>query len=332
MTVQLLAFTAKGFALAENLAAAFNGQAARCKAPLSLDVWTAHAFASSDALVYVGAVGIAVRAIAPYIRSKATDPAVVVVDECGHFAVSLLSGHLGGANDLTRRIAAVCGAVPVITTATDANGVFAVDEWAKYQNFAVVNSEKIKFISAKLLAGGNVLLYTDWPITGQTPQGVTVTENPEYDFSLTVRNENSDALHLVPRIAVVGIGCRRGTPQTAIENAYDTWLTEHHIYKQAVIRICSIDLKQDEPGLTGFCRTRNLPFQTFSAGQLQQVQGNFTASAFVQNVTGVNNVCERSAVLGSGGTLYLKKTVSNGVTLAMALAPFAPNWQWRLKE
>lgn len=332
MTVQLLAFTAKGFALAKSLAASVNGQAARCKAPLSLDAWTARSFAKSDALVYVGAVGIAVRAIAPYIRSKTTDPAVVVVDECGHFAVSLLSGHLGGANDLTRRIAAVCGAVPVITTATDANGVFAVDEWAKYQNCAVVNSEKIKFISAELLAGGNVLLYTDWPITGQTPQGVTVTETPEYDISLTIRREDSDALHLVPRIAVVGIGCKRGTPQTAIENAYDTWLAQHRIYKQAVIRICSIDLKQDEPGLTGFCRARSLPFQTFSAEQLQQVQGNFTTSAFVQNVTGVDNVCERSAVLGSGGTLYLEKTVHNGVTLAMALAPFAPNWQWRLKE
>ena len=95
---------------------------------------TAAQFAQSDALVFVGAVGIAVRAIAPHCRSKATDPAVVVLDECGRFAIPLLSGHLGGANDLARRLAKACGAVPVITTATDANGVFAVDEWAKHQH------------------------------------------------------------------------------------------------------------------------------------------------------------------------------------------------------
>ena len=97
-----------------------------------------------DALIFVGAVGIAVRAIAPHCRNKAVDPAVVVLDECGHFAVPILSGHLGGANDLARALAAVCGAVPVITTATDANGVFAVDAWARHQNCAVLEPGRIK--------------------------------------------------------------------------------------------------------------------------------------------------------------------------------------------
>ena len=103
----------------------------------------ARQFAGSDALVFVGAVGIAVRAIAPHCQSKAQDPAVVVLDECGRFAVPILSGHLGGANDLARALAAVCGAVPVITTATDANGLFAVDEWAKAQGCAALEPERI---------------------------------------------------------------------------------------------------------------------------------------------------------------------------------------------
>ena len=158
VTRAYLAFTAKGLALAQKLAAAYPGSVARCgheAGQVHLADWTARQFAGSDALVFVGAVGIAVRAIAPHCQSKAQDPAVVVLDECGRFAVPILSGHLGGANDLARALAAVCGAVPVITTATDANGVFAVDEWAKHQNCTVLEPERIKLVSGALLAGKN---------------------------------------------------------------------------------------------------------------------------------------------------------------------------------
>ena len=145
MTCAYLAFTSKGLALARKLAAAQPGAVARCgENGVTLANWTAAQFAQSDAIVFVGAVGIAVRAIAPHCRSKATDPAVVVLDECGRFAIPLLSGHLGGANNLARRLAKACGAVPVITTATDANGVFAVDEWAKHQHCLVAEPARIK--------------------------------------------------------------------------------------------------------------------------------------------------------------------------------------------
>ena len=139
MTPAYAAFTERGLRLAEKLATSLPGSVTRCgHGGPALAQWTAAEFVRSDALVFVGAVGIAVRAIAPHCQSKAQDPAVVVLDECGRFAVPILSGHLGGANDLARALAAVCGAVPVITTATDANGVFAVDEWAKHQNCTVL--------------------------------------------------------------------------------------------------------------------------------------------------------------------------------------------------
>ena len=142
MTRAYLAFTEKGLALAQKLAGALPGTVDRCgHGGPGLADWAAEQFAHADALIFVGAVGIAVRAIAPHCQSKAQDPAVVVLDECGRFAVPILSGHLGGANDLARALAAVCGAVPVITTATDANGVFAVDEWAKHQNCTVLEPE-----------------------------------------------------------------------------------------------------------------------------------------------------------------------------------------------
>ena len=149
MTRAYLAFTDTGLTLARRLADALPGSVDRCgSGGVSLAGWTALQFAQSDALVFVGAVGIAVRAIAPHCRSKASDPAVVVLDECGRFAVPVLSGHLGGANNLARALAAVCGAVPVITTATDAHGIFAVDEWAKHQNCTVLEAERIKHVSS----------------------------------------------------------------------------------------------------------------------------------------------------------------------------------------
>ena len=141
MSRAYLAFTEKGMALAHRLARALPGSVSRCGAGgVRLAEWTSTQFAQADALIFVGAVGIAVRAIAPHCKSKATDPAVVVLDECGRFAVPLLSGHLGGANALARALAEACGAIPVITTATDANGVFAVDEWAKAQGCAVLGA------------------------------------------------------------------------------------------------------------------------------------------------------------------------------------------------
>ena len=130
MTIALTAFTARGLALAQRLADGLNAQddtaaVTPCFGPehLSLADFTANAFAQADALVFVGAAGIAVRAIAPHLSSKTRDPAVVVLDETGAFAVSLLSGHLGGANALTLRLAGLCGAQPVITTATDRSGL-----------------------------------------------------------------------------------------------------------------------------------------------------------------------------------------------------------------
>ncbi len=327
--VELLAFTDKGYELAKNLAAGLNGRAARCGSPLSLSHWTQEAFSHAGALVYVGAAGIAVRAIAPYIQSKAKDPAVVVVDEGANWAVPVLSGHLGGANDLARRISALCGAAAVITTATDVNGVFAVDEWAKRQNCTILNPEKIKTVSAAVLAGQTVGVYSDFPIEGKAPAGVRLCDSKACDLRLSLRSRGRDVLQLVPRIAVLGVGCRKGISAAALEDALTRLLAKAGVCPQAITMAASIDLKKEEPGLLEFCAAHGWPLRTYSARQLAAVQGNFTSSAFVQKITGVDNVCERSAVLGAGGDLYSKKNAGNGVTMALALQPYAPDWRWQ---
>lgn len=328
MSVRLLAFTDTGFALAEKLAKALEGQAERCGRPMNLDEWTKRAFSQAQALVFVGAVGIAVRAIAPYVKSKASDPAVVAVDELGRFAVPILSGHLGGANALARRIAGLCGAVPVITTATDLHGLFAVDEWAVRQKCAVLNPEKIKAVSSKILAGGTVRIYSDWPVGGEAPEGVVLSDT-DFDARLTIRRDDTNALVLVPRIAVLGVGCKKGTDACSIEAAFQTLLERSGLYPEAFCGVCSIDLKQNEAGLLDFCRRHGLELDTFSSGELANVQGDFSSSEFVKDITGVDNVCERAAVLGSGGELFVRKQAGNGVTMAVALKPFAPDWRWR---
>lgn len=331
MSRAYLAFTAKGEALAHRLAETLPGSVSRCGGDVTLKGWTAEHFAQDEALIFVGAVGIAVRAIAPHCRSKAADPAVVVVDEGGNFAVPLLSGHLGGANALARALAKACGAVPVITTATDVNGLFAVDLWARAQNCAVLEPERIKRVSGALLAGKCVHFTADWPIQGTPPAGVQPAAGGCADFALTL-TPTGQALHIVPRIAVLGIGCRRGTTAEHLEAAFAAFCRESGLAPQGVAAAASIDLKWDEPGLAAFCQEHGWSMDFYTAAQLRAVPGSFTASGFVTSVTGVDNVCERAAVLASGGKLLLPKWARDGVTFAAALRPFAPDWRWRDDE
>ncbi|MDO4619008.1 MAG: cobalamin biosynthesis protein [Lachnospiraceae bacterium] len=275
--------------------------------------WTAAHWEEADGLLFIGAAGIAVRAIAPFVQKKTMDPAVVVIDEKGHFVIPLLSGHIGGANAWAAELAAELQAVPVITTATDLNGVFAVDTWAVSQGLAIRNPERIRQVSAKLLAGERIGLYSELPVAGRYPDGVT-SEEP-YDVVISPFRRDDAALHLIPRCVTLGIGCRKGTPEEAIEALFQKCGPE----ECSVTAVCSIDLKAEEPGLLAFCGHHGFPFRTASASALRAVPGAFTGSEFVRSVTGVENVCERAAVWG-GGRLLLPKTAENGVTMAAAMA------------
>ena len=340
--IYYLAFTEQGQRLAQKLASAIGGGVFLSRQAGGVHQWTARFFSQADGLIYIGAAGIAVRAIAPFIKSKTTDPAVIVIDEGGSFVVPVLSGHLGGANNLARELAAVTGGVPVITTATDVSGRFAVDEWAKRQNCLVKDPKKIVQISSKILSGCEILVQSDWPVTGPEPEFVrqTACGNNEddtrgADVTVSIRcHSGTDSvqktpLQLIPRIAVLGIGCRRGTKASYLEDRFQFFLKETGIEEGAVCAAASIDLKKDEPGLLQFCRDRNMPFYVYSAEQLLALEGSFTSSPFVKKVTGVDNVCERSAVCAAeGGELLAHKTVYDGVTMALAVKPFHPDWKW----
>lgn len=340
MKLALTAFTARGTALARKLAGELERRGYMCTlaVPARLDVdlpvyqrvgtWAGERFADSDALLFVGASGIAVRAVAPYVKDKLTDPAVVSVDETGAFAVPLLSGHVGGANDLARLVAELTGGVAAVSTATDLNGRFAVDQWAREQGFFLDGRGAAKHISAALLAGETVYMQSDFPIQGKLPEGVAVGPG-RLGFAVTLDREKApfdETLRLIPRLLNVGVGCRRGTAAKAIAQAVDGVLAAGRLPPQAVKRVCTITLKQDEPGLLTFCRERGVPLVCYPPEELLSVPGDFTPSEFVRSVTGVDNVCERTAVR-AGGKLIIPKQAGGGVTVAVSQEPFAVRFQ-----
>lgn len=287
-----------------------------------LAAFVAPAFRQRDALIFVGACGIAVRGIAPHVRDKTTDPAVLSVDELARFVIPLLSGHIGGANALAARLAEALGAVAVTSTATDINGRFSVDAWAAERGLYIDDMKAAKAVSAAILEGP-VPLCSDFPVVGGLPPGVTAGEAGPVGICVSCWRKRpfETTLILAPRAIRLGIGCRRGTPAAEIGAVVDEALAAHHLHPAAVKGVGSIDLKQDEPGLLAFCRERGWPIEFYTASQLEAVEGEFTPSDFVRRTTGVDNVCERAAALW-GGKLVIQKTAGHGVTVAAAVEEY----------
>ena len=289
--------------------------------PLTLSAadWAGKAFAEADALVFCCASGIAVRAIAPHVKDKRTDPAVLVLDEGGTFVIPLLSGHLGGANALAEALAKQLGATPVLTTATDVNGLFAVDVFAKANDLHIEDMALAKAVSAALLAGEKVGFRSDLPVEGALPAGLT---EGKADLGILVSAADERpfprTLWLIPRRYVAGLGCRRGKSEEELEVFLMENLARCGVGIHELKALASIDLKKDEPGLLALADKLGLPLLTYSAEALQNVPGDFTPSAFVQEVTGVDSVCKRAAVLASGGMLVVQKVAKDGMTFALA--------------
>lgn len=276
-------------------------------------------FASSELLVFVGSCGIAVRKIAPYVRDKRTDPAVVCVDELGTFVIPLLSGHIGGANALARKIAEALQAIPVITTATDINRKFSVDTWATENGYGIRSMKLAKAVSAAILER-EIPLKSDFPVSGTLPSGVISGDCGELGIYITVTTQEpfANTLHLVPKVLHLGIGCRRGTEKEGIRAAVEQVFQENGLDFNAVRCAASIDLKKDEEGLLSYCEEQNIPIHFYTSEELEAVPGEFTPSPFVRKVTGVDNVCERAA-LAAAETIIVRKTACHGVTVAVAM-------------
>lgn len=297
----------------------------------SCSQWTGDRFGDSQAVIFIGACGIAVRSIAPFVASKKTDPAVLVVDECSRFVISLLSGHLGGANELAGTAAKILDAMPVVTTATDLHQCFAVDVFAKKNDCGILNMKGAKEVSAALLAGERAGFFSDFPWEGSLPPGLVYCKDRQeakkkgllLGISVTVYKEHTpfeETVYVVPKTVALGMGCRKGKESEAVLQAANEILKKTGIFKEGVKTLASIDIKKEEPGLVALAEQWKIPFQVYTSEELQAVQGDFTPSSFVKAQVGVDNVCERSALLASGeeGVLIEKKQAAGGVTAALA--------------
>ena len=321
MKLAVISFTDRGGRLGEDLVRRLEAGGHVCgfcrmrRGGESLRDWTGRMFQEMDGLIFIGAAGIAVRAIAPFVRDKMTDPAVVVMDEAGRFAVPLLSGHMGGANDLAR--------------------------------------EAARRVSADLLAGKPVGLQSDFPLDGALPAGLVPGPGPEGTVWVSRRNqwpeealrETADGgpgdaaagesvrilgaryvLQLIPRTVHAGIGCRKGTPARQIEGALRQAMAAADCRMEALASLASADRKKEEPGLVETAARLGVPFHTYSPEELRKAEGIFPSSDFVKAAIGVDNVCQRAAVLElgrAGGRVVLEKQVFDGVTVSLT----EDNWR-----
>ncbi len=304
--------------------------------PLLAEIYPQH-----PAFVFVMATGIVVRMIAEYIKDKRYDPAIVVMDITGRFAISLVSGHLGGANDLARHLADITGAIPVVTTGTDVNETIAPDVIAMEIGGEVDDFEAMKKVSAALVDGDrtgvvdltgvdppslrgtlkpNVQRFESVRALAEAPviAGIVIT-NRLVDLSVTLPGRA--AVILRPKNLVVGVGCNRGTSADEIVAAIGRVLAEAGLSARSVRCLATVDAKRDEAGLLGAAHHLGLPLEFCAKEALNAVPGVPNASEAPMKFVGVQGVAEPSALLLSGGRLLVQKVKSGNVTVAVAEVP-----------
>lgn len=293
-----------------------------------LKEWTKETFLEAEGIIFISACGIAVRAIAPFIKNKFLDPAVLSMDEQGKYCIPLLSGHIGGANELAVITASMMGGTPVITTATDINNCFAVDVFAHKNQLIIADRELAKRVSSELLEGKKVFMTSEMPEYKFVSNEIVstkeeATSNLEIQISTCKlskeQQESKKVLQLIPTNLIMGIGCKKNIDGIEMEQFIEEKLANLNIDKRAITIIASIDIKKNEKAILYIAKKFGWKFKTYSSDELKQAEGEFTESEFVSVTTGVGNVCERAAVLaGTNGTLLMGKTVGHGMTLAIA--------------
>ena len=287
-------------------------------------------------LVLVMAAGAAVRLLAPVLVDKRSDPAVVVVDDAGRFAVSLISGHLGGANRLAERVASILSATAVITTASEAAGVPSPDLLGGELGWRIEPGSSLTAVAAALVNGEPVAVYQDrgdrtW-LHG-VPDHLTVCDSIEELHSapasaaiivsdrvidIPERLQARCAVYRPPTL-VLGIGCSRGAGEREIAALVDSTLAAHRLSPLAVVAVASLDRKEHEPGLRALVQGRRWRLVTFSAAELAEVGGEWSRSEVVRRAVGVGAVAEPAAMrCANAGQLVVRKVKSAHVTLAVA--------------
>lgn len=346
MTIAIVAITVRGAELARKIGSRlpmacvylpekFRGADSCEYFDRPLAVWLPDLFRQVDQLICIMATGIVVRILGRELQGKDRDPAVVVMDEAGQFAISLLSGHLGGANDLARQLGGLIGATPVITTATDVNHLPAWDQVARDQGLVAEPVAHLKNLNRMLLEGSRIALVDPRQrvarLFAQVP-GISLYDS----FAAATRSQSAglvfvthrylphllnqpEMLALRPRDLVIGIGCNRGTSADEIEAAVRSKLKQAFLAFASLACVASIDAKRDEAGLLEFVERNRLPLEFHSADDLNRVETPSPVSVHAQKAVGAKGVCEPAALLSSKrGEMLIRKQKIGNLTMAVA--------------
>ncbi|MDF2533746.1 MAG: cbiG [Clostridia bacterium] len=269
-------------------------------------------------IVFIGSTGIAVRLCAPFLVHKTIDPAVVVVDDLGRFSISLVSGHLGGANALALSISEVLQCQPVITTASDGRNIEAIDMFAKNNQLFIESLDAAKKLTALMIEGKPIKLESELKhelkysnLSDVNYEGVV--------FVSSKHNISSPKPYCVlrPKNINIGIGCRRGKSKDEILKAIKEVFTNNNICLRSINKIATVDVKSDEVGIIEVCEELECKMVIFNREEISKVEDKFSASDFVKSSIGVTSVCEPCAYL-AGGEIIVPRTVKNGITIAIS--------------
>lgn len=282
-------------------------------------------FDKYDCIIGIMASGIMIRSIAPYVQSKLTDPAVLLIDDNSNFVISLLSGHMGGANDLTLKIASIIDATPVITTSTDVNHKTGIDSIAKHFYFSLENPENIKFINRALVDNQSVDLILpseyDFILTDDIKNSYNVII--DNTLEMIVSSINGHDVILKPRNMVMGIGARKNIASEKVKNAILKSCTILEIPVKRIDSFATADVKANEQGILDNVHELDKPLKIVSMDSIRDYQNEeVSKSDFVMKQFGVKGVCEPTCLIVNGSTSHLifKKTAFDGVTIAVSIS------------
>ena len=274
-----------------------------------------------DRIVFIGAAGIAVRYMAPFVADKRKDPAVVVIDPVGRYVIPLLSGHLGGANAYAVKLAKAMGAEAVLTTASDSLGFEAIDLFAQKENYAFWDMKAMKDIAAAMVAGREILWYSEEDALPEYPhiKRVPSIEAADVNDGVVVTTKDIEikrGLQLVPRRIHLGIGSKKGTKPEALVALIKKTLKTYAIHPMALSAIHTIDIKKDEPAIVFAAKEFGVPLNIYSAEELSTNENRCRGSDFVKATVGVSSVSCTAAYMG-GESLIAEKISEGGFTLSI---------------
>lgn len=290
-------------------------------------------FYEYDAIIAIMASGILIRSIAPLIESKATDPAVLNIDDNGNFVISMLSGHLGGANRLTQKVAGLIDATPVITTSTDVNKKLGIDVLAKDLFLSIENTKEILFFNKSILDGKEIALTVNpnknfdylfkYLSDNELDIDISISYSSKVNIDEIIARLEDHELILKERKIVVGMGCKRGKECINIYNALKSSINELNMDMSRINQLASAEIKKDENGMLELSDKLNIPIYFVELEKLKLFESNdIQKSEFVKSKFGIYGVCEPSALIMAGfdSKLIYKKTSYNGVTIAVAIS------------